>query len=86
MEKAVGYPWERLATLDVISTHSASSLQAAMDMPDDLAHAYPPANWRSLHEGVNTLLRELDRYIDKVARWATGEGILSTELRGSVSS
>jgi hypothetical protein len=56
-----------------------------LDMRDDLAHAYPPASWRSLHEGVNTLLRELDRYIDQVALWATGEGILSTTLRGSVT-
>lgn len=76
VEKAAGYPWERLAKLDVISTRSATSLQEAMDMRDDLAHAYPPANWRSLHEGVNTLLHELDRFIDQVARWATGEGIL----------
>jgi uncharacterized protein YutE (UPF0331/DUF86 family) len=84
VEKAAGYPWERLARLDVISTRSATSLQEAMDMRDDLAHAYPPANWKSLHEGVNTLLRELDRFIDQVARWATGEGILSTKPRASV--
>jgi hypothetical protein len=75
VEKASGYPWERLATLKIISARSATNLQEAMDMLDDLAHAYPPANWRSLHEGVNTLLRELDRYIDQVARWATAEGI-----------
>ncbi len=80
VEKASGHPWERLAGLKVISTRSATSLQEAMDMRDDLAHAYPPANWRSLHEGVNTLLRELDRYIDRVARWADDESILSTDL------
>jgi uncharacterized protein YutE (UPF0331/DUF86 family) len=85
VEKASGYPWERLAALGVISTRSATSLQESMDMRDDLAHAYPPANWRSLHEGVNTLLRELDRYIDRVARWAADESILSSELRGSVT-
>lgn len=85
LEKDSGYPWERLAALEVISRRSASSLQEAMDMRDDIAHAYPPANWRSLHEGVNTLLHELDRYIDQIARWAAGEGILSTELRGSVT-
>jgi uncharacterized protein YutE (UPF0331/DUF86 family) len=77
VEKASGYPWERLTALNVISTRSATRLQEAMDMRDDLAHAYPPANWRSLHEGVNTLLRELDRYIHRVARWAVAEGILS---------
>jgi uncharacterized protein with HEPN domain len=53
-----------------------------MAMRDDLAHAYPPANWRSLHEGVNTLLRELDRYIDRVARWAANENILPTGSEG----
>ena len=83
VEEASGYPWERLAALDVISTRSATNLQDAIDMRDDLAHAYPPANWRSLHEGVNVLLRELDRYIDQVARWAANENILSIELRGS---
>jgi hypothetical protein len=76
VEKASGYPWERLAGLKVISLRSATNLQEAMDMRDHLAHAYPPANWMSLHEGVNTLLRELDRYIDRVARWAVSEGIL----------
>jgi len=78
VKKAAGYPWERLAALAVISTRSATSLQEAMDMRDDLAHAYPPANWRSLHEGVNMLLRELDRYVDRVGRWATDGGILPT--------
>lgn len=79
VEKVSGYPWERLARLNVISSRSATNLQEAMDMRDDLAHAYPPANWMSLHEGVNTLLRELDRYIDRVARWADQEDILSSE-------
>ena len=84
VEKTSGYPWERLAVLDVISPRSATNLQEAMETRDDLAHAYPPANWRSLHEGVNTLLGELDRYIDQVARWGADEGILSSELGGSV--
>jgi hypothetical protein len=52
-------------------------------MRDDLAHAYPPANWRSLHEGVTTLLRELDRYVDRVARWAADAGILANESRAA---
>jgi uncharacterized protein YutE (UPF0331/DUF86 family) len=85
VEKDSGYPWERLAALGVISTRSATSLQEAMDMRDDLAHSYPPTNWRSLHEGVNTLLRELDRYIDRVAQWAVDEGILLSDLSGSVT-
>jgi hypothetical protein len=79
VEKASGYPWERLAALDVISSRSATNLQSAMDIRDDLAHAYPPANWMSLHEGVETLLRELDPYIDRIAHWAEEEGILSSE-------
>jgi uncharacterized protein YutE (UPF0331/DUF86 family) len=74
--KAPGYPWERLAALDVISTRSATRLQEAMEMRDTLGHAYPPANWRTLHEGVQTLLSELDRYIDHTARWAAEQGIL----------
>jgi uncharacterized protein YutE (UPF0331/DUF86 family) len=76
LDKSSGYPWERLAALGVISSGSATRLQETMEMRDDLAHAYPPANWRSLHDGVNTLLGELDRYIDRVARWAVAEGIL----------
>lgn len=76
LDTSSGYPWERLAALDVISSGSATRLQEAMEMRDDLAHAYPPANWTSLHDGVNTLLAELDRYIDRVARWAVAEGIL----------
>ena len=76
LEKTSGYPWERLAAGGVISERSASSLQEAMEMRDDLGHAYPPANWRALHEGVETLLHELDRYLDRTARWATEQGIL----------
>ncbi len=76
VEKVPGYPWERLAALDVISASSASHLQEAMEMRDSLGHAYPPANWRALHEGVQTLLKELDRYIDRTARWAEEQGIL----------
>lgn len=76
VEKTSGYPWERLAALGVISVRSANHLQEAMDMREDLGHAYPPANWRALHEGVDTLLGELDRYIDRTARWACEQGIL----------
>jgi hypothetical protein len=78
VDKSPGYPWERLAALEVISSRSAIRLQEAMEMRDDLAHAYPPTNWRALHDGVNTLLGELDRYIDRVARWAVEEGILQS--------
>jgi uncharacterized protein YutE (UPF0331/DUF86 family) len=76
VEKAPGYPWERLAALGVISVRSATRLQEAMEMRDSLGHAYPPANWRALHEGVQTLLNELDRYLDSTARWAAEQGIL----------
>lgn len=77
VEKTSGYPWKRLATLGVISERSANRLQEAMEMRDDLGHAYPPANWRALHEGVEILLDELDRYIDHTAHWATKQGILA---------
>lgn len=76
VEKDPGRPWERLAALGVISKRSATRLQEAMEMRDELEHAYPPAAWRTLHEGVLTLLNELDRFIDRLARWAEREGIL----------
>jgi uncharacterized protein YutE (UPF0331/DUF86 family) len=76
VDKEAGYPWQRLAALDVISTRSAERLQDAMEMRDTLGHAYPPANWRALHDGVETLLDELDRYVDRTAKWAVDEGVL----------
>ena len=79
LEKAPGHPWERLAALGVISHRSANRLQEAKELRDDLAHAYPPAGWRALHEAVRTLMAELDRYVDRCARWLAAEGILITE-------
>jgi hypothetical protein len=76
VEKASGHPWERLAALGVISQGSATRLQEAKELRDDLTHAYPPAGWRALHEGVQILLAELDRYVDRCAAWLTDEGIL----------
>lgn len=76
LEKATGHPWERLATLGVISQGSATRLQEAKELRDDLAHAYPPAGWKALHEGVQILLAELDRYVDRCAAWLSEEGIL----------
>ena len=76
VEKAPGHPWERLAAFGVISQGSAIRLQEAKELRDDLAHAYPPAGWRALHEGVQILLAELDRYVDRCAAWLTDEGIL----------
>jgi uncharacterized protein with HEPN domain len=70
------HPWERLAALGVISRRSAQRLQEAMDMRDELGHAYPPATWRALHHCVHALLSELDRYIDHLASWAAKEEIL----------
>ncbi len=79
VEKTSGYPWKRLAAIGAISERSANRLQEAMEMRDDLGHAYPPANWRALHEGVEILLGELDRYIDRTARWATEHGIFADD-------
>jgi hypothetical protein len=78
IEKSSGHPWERLATLGAISKRSATRLQEAMEMRDELGHAYPPAAWQALHEGVLTLLEELDRYVDRVVEWAQREGIVPT--------
>lgn len=47
-----------------------------MDLRNELGHAYPPAAWHALHEGVVVLLEELDRYVDRFAEWASREGIL----------
>ncbi len=76
VEKDSGHPWTRLAELAVISRGSATRLHEAEELRDDLAHAYPPAGWRALHEGVLILLAELDRYVDRCAAWLTDEGIL----------
>jgi uncharacterized protein YutE (UPF0331/DUF86 family) len=78
VEKAPGHAWERLASLGVISRGSATRLQEAKELRDDLAHAYPPAGWKALHAGVKTLLAELDRYVDACATWLSREGILLT--------
>jgi uncharacterized protein YutE (UPF0331/DUF86 family) len=77
VDKSPGHSWERLAALGVISHISAKRLQEAKEMRNALGHAYPPANWRALHEGVLVLVDELDRYLDRFARWVSQEGILS---------
>jgi hypothetical protein len=76
VEKEPGHPWECLAALGVISRRSAKRLQEAKEMRDELGHAYPPATWRALHDGVHMLLSELDRYLDRLAGWAAKEEIL----------
>lgn len=76
LEKNPGHPWQRLAELRVISRGTATRLQEAMEMRDALGHAYPPAAWHALHEGVLTVLDELNRYVERVVKWATNEGIL----------
>lgn len=67
---------ERLAELSVISQATAQRLQDVKDMRNQLAHAYPPASWRSLHQAVEVLLAELDSYKVKVADWLKSSGIL----------
>jgi uncharacterized protein YutE (UPF0331/DUF86 family) len=69
-------PWERLAELGAISRTSAERLQVAKEMRDALAHAYPPANWKGLHEGIVALVDELDRYLDGFKRWVYAEEVL----------
>ena len=76
VEKAPGHPWERLAALGVISRRSATRLQEAKELRDELSHAYPPAGWRALHEGVQTVLAELDRYVERCWAWLVREGII----------
>ncbi len=76
VDKSPGHPWERLAALGIISHDSAEQLQEAKEMRDALAHAYPPANWKTVHEGVLMLVNELDRYVTDFARWSYDEEIL----------
>lgn len=76
VDKSPGPPWERLAALGAISHESASRLQRVKELRDILGHAYPPANWRTLHEGVLILVDELDRYLVGFERWAYDEEIL----------
>jgi uncharacterized protein YutE (UPF0331/DUF86 family) len=76
VDKGPGHAWERLASLGVISHISAERLQEAKEMRDALGHAYPPANWRALYEGVVVLADELDRYLTRFAHWAQDEQIL----------
>jgi uncharacterized protein YutE (UPF0331/DUF86 family) len=76
VDKSPGHPWERLAALGIISHDSAERLQEAKEMRDALAHAYPPANWKTVHEGVLMLVNELDRYVADFARWTYDEEIL----------
>jgi hypothetical protein len=76
VDKGPGHTWERLAALGVISHMSAERLQEGKEMRDALAHAYPPANWKTLHEGVVVLVDELDGYLAGFERWAYEEEIL----------
>ncbi|MGI8660148.1 MAG: HepT-like ribonuclease domain-containing protein [Thermoleophilaceae bacterium] len=76
VDKQPGYPWDRLVTLGVISKPSAERLQEAKEMRDVLSHAYPPQRWQALHEGVQTLMKELDSFVDQVGSWAHDQGIL----------
>ncbi len=76
VDKAPGPPWERLAALGAISHVSAARLQEAREMRDILGHAYPPANWKTLHEGVLVLVDELDTYLAGFERWAYDDEIL----------
>lgn len=70
-------PFERLADLGVISGATARRLLDVKDMRNQLAHAYPPASWRALHQAVEVLLEELDSYKVKVAEWLKASGIFS---------
>lgn len=76
LEKNHGHPWQRLAELGAISRSTATRLQEAMEMRDELEHAYPPAAWHALHDGVLTVLDELDRYVERLVKWAASEGIV----------
>lgn len=75
--KAPGHPWDRLAELGAISRALAQRLQEAKELRDALGHAYPPATWELVHEAVESLLSDLDAYLDGFGRWARETEILS---------
>jgi uncharacterized protein YutE (UPF0331/DUF86 family) len=64
-----GGPFDRLVDLGVITEAAAQRLTDVKDLRNQLAHAYPPANWRSLHQAVEVLRAELDNYTVKMADW-----------------
>lgn len=64
-----GRAFDQLADLGVITEAAAQRLTDVKDLRNQLAHAYPPANWRSLHQAVEVLRVEMDSYIVKVADW-----------------
>jgi uncharacterized protein YutE (UPF0331/DUF86 family) len=64
-----GRAFNQLAELGVISEAVARRLADVKDLRNQLAHAYPPANWRSLHQAVEVLGAEMDSYAVKVADW-----------------
>jgi uncharacterized protein YutE (UPF0331/DUF86 family) len=76
VDKSTGDPWERLVALGVISHVSAARLREAKELRDILAHAYPPANWKTVHEGVLILMDELDPYVASFKRWVFTQEIL----------
>jgi uncharacterized protein YutE (UPF0331/DUF86 family) len=76
VDKSPGRPWERLAAFGVISHESAARLQKAKELRDILAHAYPPDNWKTLHEGVLVLVDELDPYVASFELWVSEEEVL----------
>lgn len=76
LNKHPGHPWQRLADLGAISRSTATRLQEAMEMRDELGRACPLAAWHTLHEGVLTALDELDRCVERLVKWAASEGIV----------
>lgn len=78
VDKSEAGPWQRLSALGVISARSAERLQEAKELRDVLGHAYPPADSRALHSGVQTLVEELDSYLVRFAHWVESAGISPT--------
>jgi len=68
-----GHGMERLAELGVISRQTAERLQDAKDIRNQLAGAYPPVAWRSLHDGVQTLLARVGPLHDEGGQIAQRE-------------
>lgn len=77
VERTAGTGVERLNAAGVISARSAERLGTLRAVRDELQHAYAPHTKAALlHRGVNDLLAELDRFIDRYERWAKRLGLL----------
>ncbi len=69
------HPWTQLAAEKVIPISMAEKLREAKDTRNDLDHFYPPTSWKAVHHATQTVIGQLDGYVDRVVGWASDIGI-----------